>query len=210
MALPPGVPNLLDPAITFLNVANVLAGDTFIGYGPGEPPLWGIYEGATPVVIADTVTDFGYQQDWTVADYPVERGGFESYDKVNSPFRIRIQFVAGGSEANRQALLDSIAAIGDPLTLYTAVTPTAVYPSLNVEHYDYRRTSRNGLGLLIVDVHFLEIREDGVNNFQNVASPSAFQPALVGNIQSPEVTPNGTGGSGTITIKPGTGGSASG
>ncbi len=186
-SLPRGVPALLDPNVVFLALANVLSEDTFSGYGPGQPPIWGVFLGATPVVLADTVTEFAYQQDWVIADYPVERGGFESYDKVNSPYRVRIQFAAGGSEANRQALLDSIAAIGDPLTLYTVVTPTAVYPSLNVEHYDYRRTSRNGLGLLTVDVHFLEIREDGANNFQNTRSPSGFVAPQVGNIQSPEI-----------------------
>lgn len=188
MALPAGIPNLLDPAVAFLSVVDVLTGDSFTGYGAGQPPLWGLFDGANPVVIADTVTDFSYQQDWVIADYPVERGGFESYDKVNSPFRARIQFASGGSEANRQALLDSIQAIGDPLTLYTAVTPTAVYPSMNVEHFSYRRTSRNGLGLLIVDVHLLEIREDGVNSFQNTRSPSGFLAAPTGNIQSPAVT----------------------
>lgn len=187
MALPAGVPSLLDTAVTFLSVVDTLTEDTFTGYGPGQPPLWGIYDGAFPVVVADTVTDFGYQQDWTIADYPVERGGFESYDKVNSPFRIRIQFVSGGSEANRQALLDSIAAIGDLLTLFTVITPTAVYTSMNVEHYSYRRTSRNGLGLLIVDVHLLEIREEGAQNFQNTRSPSGFLAAPVGNIQSPQI-----------------------
>jgi hypothetical protein len=188
MAQPAGVPILLDPTVAFLSVAGVLAGDLFSGYGAGQPPLWGLFEGANPVVIADTVVDFSYQQDWTVADYPVERGGFESYDKVNSPFRVRIQFASGGSEANRQALLDSIQAIGDPLTLYTAVTPTAVYPSMNVEGFSYHRTSRNGLGLLVVDVHLLEIREDqSNNNFQNTRSPAAFQAAPTGNIQSPDV-----------------------
>ena len=44
--------------------------------------------------------------------------------------------------------------------LFTAVTPTKVYPSLNVESYTYHRTSRQGLGLLIVDMELLEIRED--------------------------------------------------
>ena len=158
MALPLGVPALLDPEVAFLSVVNTLTGDLFSGYGDGQPPLWGLYLGALPVVVAETVVDFAYDQQWVIADYPVERGGFESYDKVNSPFRVKIQFASGGSEASRQALLDSIAAIGDPLTLYTAVTPTAVYPSVNVESYSYHRTSRNGLGLLVVDVHLLEIR----------------------------------------------------
>lgn len=199
MALPPGVPNLLNASIAFLNPTDILTSDNVTNYGVGTTPLWGLFLGGTPIVIADTVVDFGYQQAWSISDYPVERGGFESYDKVNSPFRVRIQFVSGGSEANRQALLDSIAAIGDQLTLFTAVTPEAIYPSVNVEHYEYRRTSKNGLGLMIVDVSLIEIRQGQVGNFQNTASPSGFQAAPVGNVQSPETTT-------VITVRPPPGG----
>jgi len=203
MALPPGVPNLLDSSIAFLNPTEILTSDLVSDYGSGATPLWGLFLSGAPIVVADTVLDFGYQQAWSISDYPVERGGFESYDKVNSPFRVRLQFVSGGSEANRQALLDSIAAIGDQLTLFTAVTPTAIYPSVNVEHYEYRRTSKNGLGLLIVDVSLLEIRQGTAGNFQNTASPSGFQAAPVGNVQAPEVPadqlPN-------VTIRPPPGG----
>lgn len=188
MSLPPGVPNLLDSGVSFLNPTDILTSDTVTDYGFGAAPQWGLFLNGAPIVIADTVVDFGYQQAWSISDYPVEQGGFESYDKVNSPFRVRIQFVSGGNEANRQALLDSIAAIGDQLTLFYAVTPEAIYPSVNVEHYEYRRTSHNGLGLMIVDVSLLEIREEQSGNFQNTASPSGFQAAPVGNIQSTTTT----------------------
>jgi hypothetical protein len=190
--LPPGVPPLLgDVAGLFLDPSSVLAADDFVGYGAGAPPLWGLFLGGVPVVVADTVTSFAYKQDWAIADYPVEQGGFESYDKVNTPFRAQIQFVAGGSEANREALLDSIAAAADTLTLYDAVTPEEIYPSVNIEGYDYRRTSRNGLGLMIVNVHILEIREDQSNNFQNTAEPSGASALPTGNIQAqPYTGPN--------------------
>jgi len=189
MGLPAGVPALLfGQVVSFIDPTGILTADTFIGYGFGEPPLWGVFLNGVPVVIADTVTDLGYNQDWAVADYPVERGGFESYDKVNLPYRIRVQFVSGGSEGNRQALLDSVAAIADQLTLYDVITPEAVYIGVNVEHYDYRRAARNGIGLMIIDVHLLEIREDGVSNFQNTASPASFQASPAGNVQSQSTT----------------------
>ncbi len=187
MANPLGVPTLLDPQIIFPVFSELVLIDTLIGYGAGQPPQWGIFRGALPVVVADTVTSFGYKQDWAVADYPVERGGFESYDKVNTPFRIHIQFVSGGSLANREALLASIAAIGDTLTLYDVLTPEAVYVGVNVEHYDYRRAANNGLGLMIVDVGLLEIREEGVTDFKNTKSPSGYLASPTGNVQSPLV-----------------------
>lgn len=185
MALPNGVPNLLgDLAGLFLGNVQLLTADSFVGYGIGAPPQWGIFLNGSPVVLADTVTSFGYKQAWSIADYPVERGGFESYDKVNSPFIVQAQFVSGGNEARRQALLDSIASIGDELTLYDVVTPEAIYIGVNVASYEYRRTATNGLGLMIVDVNFLEIREDGVTDFKNTKSPSGYAADSAGNVQA--------------------------
>ena len=187
MANPPGVPSLLTP-VTFLSFSALLSFDTFIGYGAGETPLWGIFFNGAPVVAADTVTSLGYEQNWAVAEYPVERGGFESYDKVNNPFRIRIQFVSGGSEEKRQALLDSIAGIGDQLALFDVMTPEEIYVSVNVDGYSYRRTSNNGLGLMIVDVTLVEVRQEGItdykNDFKSPVSPSGFRADPIGNVQS--------------------------
>jgi hypothetical protein len=194
--LPFGVPPLLGSfADVFLSVADALTSDTFTGYGIGSSPQWGIFQGATPVVVADTVTSLSYRQDWAVADYPVERGGFESYDKVNTPFRIDLVFASGGSEAKRQALLDSIAAIGDTLTLYDVITPEVVYIGVNVESYSYRRQATNGLGLMIVDVKVLEIREEGTTDFKNTKDPSGYAASPAGNVQGQETTTD-------ITVRP--------
>jgi len=188
MALPAGIPNLLgDVAGLFLAPTELLTFDSFIGYGLGAPPEWGVFLNGVPVILADTVTSFGFKQAWSVSDYPVERGGFESYDKVNSPYIAQVQFVSGGSEAKRQALLDSIAAIGDTLTLYDVITPEAIYVGVNVTAYDYRRTAVNGLGLMIVDVTLLEIREEGTTDFKNTKSPSGYAADSAGNVQSPEI-----------------------
>jgi hypothetical protein len=196
--LPDGVPNLLPgQGASFLDPTNLLSADTFIGYGLGAPPQWGVFLNGAPVVTADTVTTFSYQQDWAISDYPVEGGGFESYDKVDIPFRVEVQFTSGGSLANREALLASIASIAEPLTLYDVVTPEAVYSSVNVEHYNYRRTASNGLGLMVVTVGLLEIRVDNSNNFQNTASPSGFSPSPAGNVQSTQTQ---------ITVQPPPGG----
>jgi len=75
MANPPGVPNLLDPQIIFPSIGELLLSDTLVGYGAGQSPLWGIFQGGFPVVIADTVTSFGYKQDWAGADYPPRSTG---------------------------------------------------------------------------------------------------------------------------------------
>ena len=48
-------------------------------------PQWGLYQGGAPVIIAETVTAVDYRKEYTISDYPVEEGGFESFDKVELP-----------------------------------------------------------------------------------------------------------------------------
>ncbi|MGJ2408975.1 hypothetical protein ACR8FJ_22715, partial [Salmonella enterica subsp. enterica serovar Paratyphi A] len=123
----------------------------------GGVSAWGIYRGGAPVVVSDNVVAFNFRKQWAISDYPVERGAFESYDKVEVPYGVQFRFSAGGSEAKRQALLSSIAAIAGDLNLYDIVTPDRVYLNANIERFDYSQTATNGVGLLQVDVTAIEI-----------------------------------------------------
>jgi hypothetical protein len=181
----PGVPPLAAYSGSPLLATTLLTSD-----GPGVPnnqvaPQWGIFLGGAPVVVADNVVSLTYKQEWAIADYPVEEGAFETYDKVQIPFEARVRFSAGGSEANRQALLDSIAAIaGDNQTRYTVVTPEETYPSVTIAHYDYSRTATNGVGLIQVDVWCLNIMVNTTANFQSTAAPSGASPINDGTVQA--------------------------
>ena len=176
----PGVPPLSSYTV---DVPILLLADA-LGLPPSPlAPQWGIYLDGEPVVDADSVVTFDYRQEWTVSDYPLEQGAFQSYDKVQTPFDVRVRYAAGGSQQNRQALLDSIAVIASDLNLYDIVTPEAVYQSVNVTHYDYRRTATNGVGLLQVDVWCVEVRVTAQAQFQNVQNPASASPQTQGNVQ---------------------------
>lgn len=175
----PGVPPLFRSALA--PVITLLTGDTVVGFGSNLAPVWGIYKNGQPVVRADTAASFMFKREWAVADYQIEQGGFESYDKVDLPFDARIQLVAGGSIENREAFLKSINLIAGNLELYDVVTPEEVYTSVNIQHYDFRRTSRNGVGLIVVDVWLLEIRIIGSSG-QNVKSASGASQTNDGNV----------------------------
>jgi hypothetical protein len=187
MAFLVSVPNVagvppVNFAPDFTSVATtLLTADTFDIFGLFGTQ-WGIYLDGVPVIVADTVIAFDYRQDWTIADYPLEEGSFESYDKVATPFDTRFQFIAGGGAANRQALLDSIAAIAGDLNIYDVVTPDSIYPSVNVKHYDYRRTTTRGLGLITVDVWCTEIRV-ATASFGSTASPTSAPNVDGGQVQ---------------------------
>ena len=149
----PGVPALLTGFSASVVIPDLLTADLVFGFGTNPGPVWGVFgPNGSPVISADTVLSLDYKQEWVIADYPLEQGAFETYDKVATPFEARVRFVSGGSEANRSMLLSSIAAIAGDRNLYDVVTPEAIYPSCNIQHYDYRRTSTNGVGLIAVDV----------------------------------------------------------
>jgi hypothetical protein len=182
----PDVPNVLgvpalarDPTAAIQNIV-LLMQDAPISFGAPLGDQWGIFLNGAPVVQADCVVSFSYKQDWAIADYQVEQGGFESYDKVERPFDVRVRYSAGGDDANRQALLDSIAAIADDLNFYDVATPETTYSSANVQHYDYARTAVNGVGLLTVDVWLLEVRQTGTTTASGTATASS------GSITSPQ------------------------
>ncbi len=186
----PGVPPLPRNPLEVAAAISLLTQDAINTIAGSGQPLWGIFQNNIPVVLADNVVSLDYKQDWTVSDYPLEQGAFESYDKVQLPFECRVRFSCGGDVTNRQDFLDSIAAIANTLNLYTIVTPEEIYPSVNITHYDYRRTASNGVGLIVVDVWAIQVRITASTMFQNVQNPSSASPQNGGNVQT--MTPNQT------------------
>nr|DAH84766.1 MAG TPA: hypothetical protein [Caudoviricetes sp.] len=169
----------------------------------GRASAWGIYRGGAPVVRADNVVAFDFRKQWAISDYPVERGSFESYDKVEVPYGTRLRFSAGGNEGKQQALLSSIAAIAGDLKLYNVVTPAKVYLNANIERYDYAQTATNGVGLMQVDVTIIEIREVGGGMLSATKSPSVAGLVNGGPVQAVAPSP-------AVTRLPGTGSNAPG
>lgn len=178
----PGVPALLTGFAP--NLEALLTQDQLTGYGIGSTPMWGLYSGGSPIITADTVLAFNYRREWAIADYPVERGAFESYDKVSRPFEAAFDFVTGGSVDAREAMLASISTIAGDLKLYDVVTPEVIYPSVNVQRYDYRR-SDGKVGLLMVRLYVLEIRVTaGTTPGQNAQSASGSATTSTGPVQA--------------------------
>lgn len=157
---------------------------------------WGIYQGGAPVLtteeIGTSIASFTYKQDWLLSDYPIEGGGFESYDKVLVPFDVRLRFVVTGSSSAIQHFLSNLAQISDPeqsgLQLYDVYMPELAYTSCSVQHYDFTRTVENGIGVLIADVWLLQIRisNSGENDTQQ---PSGADSVNTGSVQPQPVTP---------------------
>lgn len=171
------------------DILELLTQDAFgLLSGVFQQQQWGIYFGGVPVIVSDNVVSMEYRQQWSISDFPVERGAFESYDKVQVPYDARIRFSAGGSQANRSAMLASIAAVAGDTNLYDVVTPEAVYLSCNFTHYDYSRRSNEGLGLLSVDIWLIEVRQAVSAAMSNTQDPSGASQVNGGTAQTAPAT----------------------
>lgn len=181
----PGVPALLsfadDPVALLIRDAVAL----LLGR-PG--PQWGIFLDGEPVIEADNTISFDLKQDLPVSDYPVEDGGFQSYDKVELPADIRLRMSCGGSVEERQAFLDSIEENINTTDLYDILTPERVFTGYCFTHRDFRRTAQNGVGLIVVDLWLTNIRVTSTANFTNTQQPGDAGTQSAGNVQ-PQ-TPN--------------------
>lgn len=131
---------------------------------------WGLYSQGEPVILADNVIEIEYKQNWAIADYQMEEGAFESYDKVSNPFEIALAFSCGGSIDQRQQFLDSIKNIAGDLNLYDVYTPEENYLNVNISHYDYKRTATNGMGLIVVNIYVQQIRITTTSPFNNTTN----------------------------------------
>lgn len=131
-----------------------------------------------------SVIEFAFKKDWTVSDYPQEQGAFQSYDKVELPFDVRMRIAAGGSASNLRDLLDRAEAASKTLDLYDVVTPEKTYRSCNITRYDYRRTATNGVGLIVVDFGLVEVRVTATAEFSFTQQPGVAGLKAGGNVQA--------------------------
>ncbi len=183
MSNPPGVPPLLSNEATFDNVA-LVAADAFEILGQFAAPQWGIFDqGGNPVIVGDSTLAFEFTRDSNVSKYPVEQGGFESYNKVQTPFGLKYTFTKAGSVGDRANFLNEIDAVQNSLGLFVGLTPEIAYPNITIDHYDTRRTARAGVTLLTVDVWCEQIRLAPPLQFSNAPTSG---PAPVANPQNPE------------------------
>jgi len=132
--------------------------------GAFAPKPWGIFTAqGQPALDGDSVTGVELKRDMQIPSYPVEQGGFASFNKVQIPYDARITYTVGGSDARRGAFLQAVEQMLQSLTLYTVTMPDFFYAAANVVHYDFARRGgepqgAHGIGLLTVNIWLEEVR----------------------------------------------------
>ena len=100
-----------------------------------------------------------YSKETRVSDFPLERGSFAAYNKVETPAAPQVVLCMQGSEKNRRTFLEAIDKACKSTDLYSVVTPEVTYINYTVERYNYARHNSKGATLLIVEITLKEIRQ---------------------------------------------------
>lgn len=135
---------------------------------------WGLYDqSGLPAILADNVQSLEVALEAQISDFPVENGGFASYNKVVRPFDVRIAMTKGGSVEDRQAFAQQVQEAWQSLELFNVVTPEVVYLDVNVVGVRRLVESDRGVGLMMLDVSLRKVRQTGRLAFTSTAQPAS-------------------------------------
>jgi len=160
-------------------------------------PSWGIFDdNGNKVITPDNVYAFSDRREWRESDYPVQRGAFDTFNKVIIPPEQMVRMTKGGTLSQRTAFLKSIRNIEGDTNTYAILTPEETYFSVNITRVELVRRSSEGAYFLEVDVFFRTIVEQNAQysttaaNTANAQNPPALPPVNQGNIQPQPIVPN--------------------
>jgi hypothetical protein len=163
------------------NKLGVLSNDTSSGHGL-TATLLSQLTGNNPAV--ESVLGFDFAREARISSFPIEGGGFASYNKVQLPANPVVTLALEGSLSDRTAFLNLINAACTSTDLFSIVTPEIIYYNYNVTRYTYSRRASQGATLLIVDIYLEEVRE----------VTATFRTVLITAPQDPAATPEDNNG----------------
>ena len=145
---------------------------------------WGIYDQNNNKILSpDSFKELDYQHSWRIANYPMEQGAFQSYNKVQTPFEVPLRLMKGGSDQDRYDFLNALETIANSFDLYDVVTPDYTYQNVSISTIGYHRAAREGAKLLTIDVYLTEVRVANKADFSNVSKPSYANSQNGGGVQ---------------------------
>lgn len=131
---------------------------------------WAIYYTGTSnaAIIPDSVPSIGHRDQSRVSNYPVENGGFASFNKVEVPYDFRIRLTCMGTNMTRADFLAQLKVMKKSIDLYDVSTPEMLYASCSLVAYEMERDSRNGgVSMITAELYFQEIRQTAQATYNN-------------------------------------------
>lgn len=168
----PKVPDFI-PRSALTNIGLSLGGAVPINAVFGK--TWGIVnQFGIPIVLADTVVSMNYDAGASISKYPVEKGSFASYNKVNNPSMASVQMAKGGeSVLGRSLFLTQLEALLKSTVSFNIITPEYVYMNYQIIGLNKARSAQDGSTMIRVNVALEEVLEANVEyDIEEVKAPS--------------------------------------
>jgi hypothetical protein len=128
-----------------------------------------------------------YSKEMKVSDFPIEKGSFASYNKVELPATPIVTLAFTGKEKERTIFLQDIDNACKSNFLYNVVTPEVTYKNYSIERYAYQRRHDRGATLLLVEISLKEIRQVSVQYIKTSKTP-------IKTAKNPAATPSADNG----------------
>ncbi|TAL90901.1 MAG: hypothetical protein EPN62_00765 [Candidimonas sp.] len=179
----PGVPAIAR-SVTVPTSLTGIFGLAVEAFGDFMAARWGVFDaGGNRVLMPDSFLGIDFKNDSRQSNYPVEGGGFESYNKVDTPYDARVTMAIGGDEITRTLFLSTCDAMLHSINRYTVVTPEVTYDNASLVNLLYRRETKNGATMLTIQLWFNEVRTNAVALFSGT-NPASSDVASDGAVQS--------------------------
>lgn len=118
--------------------------------------------------------EFEMKADANISNYPVEDGGFQSYNKVVNPEELTITLLCGGQgPMSRERFLARCRELKNGTDIVTLVTPDQVYRSVVCTGMGYSKRAVNGATLLTVTLPFKEVRDGASSTYAKAKRDSS-------------------------------------
>lgn len=125
-------------------------------------------------ITPDSVLEMSFQAESEATSEPIEKGGFASFYKTNSPETVSLVFSFSADDARQNKALDKIRERKENYDLISILTPTHLYENMTIVSYSYNRTNTDGMTMLVLQVDFQQIKQVAVNTgvaeFKNATS----------------------------------------
>lgn len=146
---------------------------------------WGVYySDGTLALAVDSVISAEPMREYRLSDYITEKGGFQTYNKVETPAETRVTVTKGGDDSEREAFLNVLDNLIEGLELLSFVMPDGTLTNRTLIRYDYRRGREQGATLLTVELMLQEVRETAQSAFTDSKAPEGNDPTQGGPVQS--------------------------
>jgi hypothetical protein len=169
-------------------------------------PTYGIFlvdaDGAPQIVLEpDSFIGYSYMNESRISQYPQEAGAFQQYNKVDTPFDVRITMTKGGKTSEVSLFIEKVEGLvkATNLNLYTVITPERTYNSVNISKVSHDHKPNHGANMVTVEIFLTEIRVSGTAQYANTnqmlslitdgKSPTSQSPQSAGTVQPATATP---------------------